>query len=209
MGPCCLTHSRFNNMFSEELGYFCLPGLLCDGLPFLLPPYTSNTHTTYRTIHAHLHGHQHTIHFSVIEKMPWLFATLLKWIRWQNIPEVVHLQQGELKRKTSPSLTLPLCLCLLQCLYFTVSPSYTHILTESQTQWIRLTAPFVMSQLPPFFVPVLYYNMNGPVQVELDHLSCVNFFLRDTRTRKWFLSSSIQSEVPEMKADSRKNSENL
>lgn len=33
-----------------------------------------------------------------------------------------------------------------------------------------------MSCFSPSFVPALYYNMNWPVKVELDHLSCVSFF---------------------------------
>lgn len=137
-------------------------------LSFLL---CSHTHSQ---THACTLTWTHTIHFSVIEKMPWLFATLLKWIRWQNIPEVVHLQQSELKRKTSLSLTHTHTISLY--LSFFQFPSLVHAHSHSQTQWVRLTVPFLISHLSPFFVPALYYNMNGSVKVELDHLSCVSFF---------------------------------
>lgn len=117
---------------------------------------------------------------------------------WGSTSPTGRIKEKNLSLSHSTPLSLPLTVPAFHRL------PLIHTLTESQTQWIRLTAPFLISQLPPLFVPVLYYNMNGPVKVELDHLSCVNFFLHDTRTRKWFLSSSIQSEASEMKADCRK-----
>lgn len=71
--------------------------------------------------------------FLVIEKMPWLFATLLKWIRWQNIPEVVHLQQGELKRKTYPSLVLALSVVPSYSPCISLSPSHIHTHTDRES----------------------------------------------------------------------------
>ncbi len=80
-------------------------------------------------------------------------------------------------KETSLSLSLSLCLPLSHLLFsHTETHTHTHTHTQSQRQWVRLTVPFLMYRLRPFFVPALHYNMSGPVIVKLEHLSCVSFF---------------------------------
>lgn len=81
----------------------------------------------------------HTTKVDQMAEYPWGSTSPTEWIKEKNL---------------TLSLTTPLCLS------FFPSPSPAHARSHSQTQWVRLTVPFLMSHLSPFFCssPLLQYE---------------------------------------------------